>query len=48
METLRKLADAGHDTITPETLKETADSVIHDQDMESIFEEAEQNYDAER
>lgn len=48
METLRKLADAGHDTITPETLKETADSVIQNQDIESIFEKAKQNCDAER
>lgn len=48
METLRKLAGAGHDTITPDILKETADAVIQSQDMEQVFEEAKRNYDAER
>lgn len=48
METLRKLVEAGQGEITPDILKETADAVIHDQDMEQVFEEAKQNYDAER
>lgn len=48
METLRKLSVAGDDTITPDILKETADSVIQSQDMGQVFEEAKQNYDAER
>lgn len=48
MQTLRRLSAAGHDTINPDILKETADSVIQSQDMESIFEEARQNYNTEQ
>lgn len=48
MQTQRRLSAAGHDTINQDILKETADSVIQSQDMESIFEEARQNYDTEQ
>ena len=47
METLRKLSAAGHDMISPDLLKETANSVIQSQDMAQVFEEAKRSYDAD-
>lgn len=48
LETLRKLAAAEQDAVTPDILKETADAVLQARDMAQVFEEAKRSYDAEQ